>query len=60
MKITYNLQVLPERTTRRDNEESAAVHNITCSIARIDELSERIVRNAVTPLTLQDVISDWL
>lgn len=25
MKITYNLQVLPERTTRRDNEETTVI-----------------------------------
>lgn len=38
----------------------AAVRNITSSIARIDELSELILRNAVTPTTLSDVVSDWL
>ena len=38
----------------------ASVDNITCSIARIDELSELILRNEVTPVTLADVVSDWL
>ena len=38
----------------------AAVHGITTSIARIDELSELILRNGVTPVTLADVVSDWL
>ena len=38
----------------------ASVDNITSSIARIDELSELILRNEVTPVTLADVVSDWL
>jgi len=38
----------------------ATVRGITSSIPRIDELSRLLVRNAVTPVTLADVISDWL
>lgn len=38
----------------------ACVPNITCSAARIDELSGLLTRNAVTPATLNDVLSDWL
>jgi len=38
----------------------AAVHNITASIAKIDELSRLLLRNQVTPITLADVISDWI
>ena len=38
----------------------ASVPNVTCSAARIDELSNLLLRNGVTPITLQDVLSDWL
>ena len=40
--------------------EVAVVPNITPSISRIDGLMELLVRNAVTPCTLVDVLSDWL
>ena len=40
--------------------EEAAVDNITASIDRIDELCELLIRNEVTPVTLADVVSDWL
>ena len=40
--------------------EQALVENITCSAARIDELSGLLVRNSVTPAALHDVVSDWL
>jgi len=38
----------------------ACVENITCSASRIDELSGLLVRGAVTPAALEDVVSDWL
>ena len=38
----------------------ASAPNVTCSAARIDELSGLLLRNGVTPTTLQDVLSDWL
>ena len=38
----------------------ASVPHVTCSAARIDELSELLLRNGVTPTTLNDVLSDWL
>ena len=38
----------------------ASVPNVTCSAARIDELSNLLLRNGVTPITLRDVLSDWL
>ena len=38
----------------------ACVENITCSAARIDELSGLLTRNGVTPAALHDVVSDWL
>lgn len=40
--------------------EQACVANVTCSAARIDELSGLLLRNSVTPATLNDVLSDWL
>ncbi len=40
--------------------EEACVPNVTCSAARIDELSGLLVRNGVTPAALIDVVSDWL
>lgn len=47
------------RVVERGGAEASAAH-VTCSAARIDELSELVVRNAVTPTTLNDVLSDWL
>lgn len=38
----------------------ASVPHVTCSAARIDELSDLLLRNGVTPTTLNDVLSDWL
>lgn len=40
--------------------DQVSVPNITCSAARIDELGDLLVRNGVTPATLNDVLSDWL
>lgn len=40
--------------------EEAQAPNVTCSASRIDELSELLLRNAVTPAALNDVLSDWL
>ena len=40
--------------------EQTSVPNVTCSAARIDELSGLLVRNGVTPAALNDVLSDWL
>ena len=37
-----------------------AVPNITVSTGRIDELADLIRRNQVSPVTLRDVIEDWL
>lgn len=38
----------------------ACAANVTCSASRIDELSDLLLRNGVTPATLNDVLSDWL
>ncbi len=43
-----------------DAKEVAMIPNITVSISRIDELTELLLRNVVTPCTLVDVVSDWL
>ena len=48
------------RVAQRESGESAAVHNVTCSIQRIDELSQRVLDGQVTPATLRDVVEDWL
>ena len=40
--------------------EEASVTNLTVSAGRIDQLMELLVRNGVTPVTLRDVVEDWL
>lgn len=40
--------------------EAASVRHITTNMQRIDELMELLVRQFVTPATLQDVVADWL
>ncbi len=40
--------------------EAAVAAHVTCSQSRIDELSELLLRNGVTPVTLKDVVCDWL
>lgn len=40
--------------------DCAVVPDLTVSAARIDELVTLLIRNSVTPVTLADVISDWL
>ena len=47
------------RVSERGGAEASAP-NITCSAARIDELSELLLRNGVTPATFHDVLADWL
>lgn len=37
-----------------------SVSHVTCSAARIDEFSDLLLRNGVTPTTFHDVLSDWL
>lgn len=36
------------------------IPDITVSMTRIDQLMDLLVRNAVTPCTLRDVVEDWL
>ena len=47
------------RVAERGGAEASAP-NITCSAARIDELSELLLKNGVTPTTFHDVLNDWL
>ena len=47
------------RVAERGGAEASAPH-VTCSAARIDELSELLLRNKVTPTTFPDVLADWL
>lgn len=44
----------------RDGGGTAAVPHVTCSQERIDELCQLVVDNGVTPVTLRDVVADWL
>ena len=43
-----------------EDGEEASVPNLTVSAGRIDQLMELLVRNGVTPVTLRDVVEDWL
>lgn len=52
---SYGLQV-----KERGSGETCTIPNITCSISRIDELCALAVKGGVTPVTLRDVIDDWL
>ena len=52
---SYGLQV-----REKGSGEICAVPHITTSISRIDELCELVLAGGVTPLTLADVVSDWL
>ena len=38
----------------------ASAPNVTCSASRIDELSEMLLRNGVTPTAFHVVLNDWL
>lgn len=46
-------------TDRRTGEHSD-IHHLTVSIPRIDAFLEKLVRNQVGPLHLQDVAEDWI
>ena len=52
---SYGLQV-----TELGSGEKCEVPHITTSISRIDELSQLVMAGGVTPVTLADVVSDWL
>ena len=52
---SYGIKVLSCATG-----EAECIPNITASVSRIDELAERMLRNAVSPATARDVVLDWL
>ena len=41
-------------------EEKSVIRHITSSSAKIEELMELLLRNGVTPVSLNDVVEDWL
>ena len=41
-------------------EEAASAADLSPSRSRVWELAERLLRGGVTPLTLRDVVDDWL
>ena len=45
---------------RSTEGEEAFVDRVTVSYDRISALLELLTRNEVTPVTLQDVVEDWL
>ena len=47
------------RVAERGGAEASAPQ-VTTSAARIDELSELLLKNGVTPTTFHDVLADWL
>lgn len=48
------------RVEEPEAAQITVVPHITCSIARIDELCELVLRHVVTPIQLEDVVRDWL
>lgn len=55
----YSCESYGFRVAEQGGDEASAPH-ITCSASRIDELSELLLRNKVTPVAFHDVLSDWL
>ncbi len=52
---SYGLQIREE-----GSGDCCIVPHITTSISRIDELCDLVLAGGVTPLTLVDVVNDWL
>ena len=48
------------RIREQERGEECIVPHITTSISRIDALCELVLAGGVTPLTLEDVVNDWL
>ena len=55
----YSCESYGIRVAERGGAEASAPH-VTTSAARIDELSELLLKNGVTPTTFHDVLTDWL
>ena len=56
----YSCESYGLRIAEQGSGEECRVPHITCSISRIDELSRLVVDGGVTPVTLADVVADWL
>ena len=56
---SYACESYGVKVAERDGPQAQA-ENVTCSAARIDELSELLIRNGVTPAAFDEVLSDWL
>lgn len=48
------------KITQPEEDAACAIPNITTSAARIDSLLELAMANVVTPVSLSDVVADWL
>lgn len=48
------------KIVRSDSTSICEIPNITTSAARIDGLVELVLTNKVTPISLRDVLEDWL
>ena len=48
------------KVTAPEEGESASVPNITVRADRIDELAQKLIQGAVSPVNLRDVVMDWL
>lgn len=52
---SYGVKVMEQ-----GNGTACVLPHITTSLSRIDELCELVLSGGVTPLTLEDVVADWL
>ena len=43
-----------------ETQESAYIHNITCDIRQATELVDLLATGFVTPVSLRDIVDDWL
>jgi hypothetical protein len=48
------------KLTSSESGESAEIPNVTLSRRNIIGLAAKVVRNAVTPVSLKEVVYDWL
>lgn len=48
------------RVAEQGSGEECRIPHITTSMSRIDELAELVTNGGVTPVTLPDVVADWL
>lgn len=48
------------KITEKHSGDMAAVPDVTADETRVRELMDKLVRNSVTPVSLADVMADWL